>query len=89
MSLPRNWTRLPSGDKNEKALLDKQRALKIDRAIGDTWPITEGLNPGDRLIVEEMQKVRPGAATKVVPFQEGETSGAAFKETAHAAPKSS
>ena len=49
----------------------EQRALKIDRAIGDKWLITEGLNPGDRLIVEGMQKVRPGASVKVVPFDAG------------------
>jgi len=49
----------------------EQRALKIDRAIGDKWLITEGLNPGDRLIVEGMQKVRPGSSVKVVPFDAG------------------
>ena len=49
----------------------EQRALKIDRAIGDKWLITEGLKPGDRLIVEGMQRVRPGASVKVVPFDAG------------------
>jgi len=49
----------------------EQRALKIDRAIGDKWLITEGLKPGDRLIVEGMQKVRPGSSVKVVPFDAG------------------
>ncbi len=36
------------------------RVLKTDRAIGDKWLITDGLKAGDRLIVEGLQKVRPG-----------------------------
>jgi len=46
----------------------EQRTLKVDRAIGSKWLITEGLRAGDRVIVEGLQKVRPGAAVKVVPF---------------------
>ncbi len=41
------------------------RPLTLDRAIGDNWLVASGLNPGDRVIVEGMQKVRPGAAVKV------------------------
>jgi len=45
-----------------------QRMLTLDRAIGDKWLVTAGLAPGDRVIVEGMQKVRPGASVKAVPF---------------------
>ena len=45
-----------------------QRYLTIDRAIRDQWLVTSGLASGDRVIVEGMQKVRPGAAVKVVVF---------------------
>ncbi|MEA2040474.1 MAG: efflux RND transporter periplasmic adaptor subunit [Thermodesulfobacteriota bacterium] len=48
----------------------EQRMLTIDRAIGDRWLVSAGLAPGDRVIVEGMQRVRPGAAVKVVPFKE-------------------
>jgi len=65
-----------------------QRMLTLDRAIGDKWLISEGLKPGDSLIVEGVQKVRPGASVKVLPFQQGGTSGTASKETAQPAPKS-
>jgi len=65
-----------------------QRMLTLDRAIGDRWLVASGLAPGERLIVEGMQKVRPGAAVKVVPFQAGGTSGAAPEKTAQPAPKS-
>ena len=46
----------------------EQRMLKIDRAIGNKWLITSGLKPGDRLIVEGIQRVRPGVPVKVVFF---------------------
>jgi membrane fusion protein (multidrug efflux system) len=65
-----------------------QRMLTLDRAIGDRWLVASGLAPGERVIVEGIQKVRPGTAVKVVPFQAGGTSGAAPKETAQPAPKS-
>jgi membrane fusion protein (multidrug efflux system) len=47
----------------------QQRVLTLDRTIGDQWLVSSGLAPGDRLIVEGLQRVRPGAAVKVVPFQ--------------------
>lgn len=56
-------------DNSEKV---EQRILKVDRAIGDRWLVGEGLNPGDRLIVEGLQKVKPGSPVRVV--QAGETS---------------
>jgi membrane fusion protein (multidrug efflux system) len=43
----------------------QQRALTLDRTIGDQWLVSEGLNSGDRVIVEGIQKVRPGAVVKV------------------------
>ena len=46
----------------------EQRTLKVDRAIGSKWLITEGLNAGDRVILEGLQKIRPGVSVKVVPF---------------------
>ncbi len=64
-----------------------QRMLTLERAIGDRWLVTAGLAPGERVIVEGGQKVRPGAAVKAVPFQAGGTSSAA-KEAAQPAPKS-
>jgi membrane fusion protein (multidrug efflux system) len=65
-----------------------ERMLTLDRAIGDRWLVTSGLAPGERVIVEGSQKVQPGAAVKVVPFQAGGTSSAAPKKTAQPTPKS-
>ncbi len=49
----------------------EQQGLTIDRAIDDTWLVSSGLKPGDRVIVEGLQKVRPGASVKAVPFGGG------------------
>lgn len=49
-----------------------ERTLVTGRAIGDRWVVTSGLAPGDRVIVEGLQKVRPGApvhATEFVPTE--------------------
>jgi len=46
----------------------QQRMLILDRAIGDKWLVSSGLASGDRVVVEGMQKVRPGASAKVIPF---------------------
>jgi membrane fusion protein, multidrug efflux system len=51
-----------------------QRMLTLDRAIGDKWLVSAGLAPGDRVIVEGMLMLRPGATVKAVPFQGGDTS---------------
>jgi len=42
------------------------RQLTTDRAIGDMWLVTGGLNAGDRLIVEGLQKAVPGTAVRPV-----------------------
>lgn len=38
----------------------EQRMLKTDRTLGSNWLVDDGLAPGDRLIVDGLQKVRPG-----------------------------
>jgi len=49
----------------------QQRMITVDRAIGDKWLVSSGLMPGDRVIVEGVQKVHPGASVKVIPFDAG------------------
>ena len=51
----------------------QQRMLTLDRPIGDKWIVSAGLVPGDRVIVEGVQKVRPGTSVKVVPFDAGKS----------------
>lgn len=44
------------------------RAIILDRAIGDKWLISQGLSVGDQIIIEGIQKVRPGMPVKAIPF---------------------
>ncbi len=46
----------------------EQRILTLDRAVGDRWLVAKGLASGDRVIVEGLQRIRPGADVKAVPF---------------------
>ncbi|MFC3027764.1 MULTISPECIES: efflux RND transporter periplasmic adaptor subunit [Roseomonadaceae] len=39
----------------------EQRILRTSRAIGTNWMVTEGLAAGDRVVVEGVQRIRPGA----------------------------
>jgi len=64
----------------------QQRVLTLDRAIGDQWLVSTGLTPGDHVIVEGMQKVRPGAVVKEVPFDGGREKGMEPGNTAQPAP---
>ena len=43
------------------------RILQTPRAVGNQWLVSDGLKPGDQLIVDNLQKVRPGAPVKPVP----------------------
>jgi membrane fusion protein (multidrug efflux system) len=42
------------------------RVLKTSRAVGNQWLISDGLKPGDQLIVDNLQKLRPGMTVKPV-----------------------
>lgn len=46
----------------------EQRTLVTDRAIGDQWLVTSGLQAGDKLVVEGQDKARPGAAVNAQPL---------------------
>jgi membrane fusion protein (multidrug efflux system) len=65
-------TRNPAGAATALVVGDgdkvEPRLLQVDRAIGDQWLVTAGLKAGDRLIVEGLQRVRPGTTVTVAPF---------------------
>ena len=44
----------------------QERQIAIDRAMGSQWLIASGLAPGERVIVEGLIKVRPGASVKAI-----------------------
>jgi len=45
------------------------RVLKTGRTVGADWQVLDGLKPGDRMIVEGLQKVQPDMKVNAVPAQ--------------------
>jgi membrane fusion protein (multidrug efflux system) len=43
------------------------RPVTVGDKVGNLWIVTEGLKPGERVVVDGLQKVRDGAIVKVVP----------------------
>jgi membrane fusion protein (multidrug efflux system) len=58
------------------------RAIKVARTVGDNWLVSEGLKAGDRVILEGLQKARPGTSVKAVELsiKTGGTPAGAPKE---------
>ena len=40
----------------------ESRVLQVDRTIGSNWLVTNGIKAGEKLIIEGLQKIRPGSA---------------------------
>lgn len=47
----------------------QSRILTIDRVLGDKWLVKAGIAHGERIIVEGLQKARPGATVTVIGAQ--------------------
>lgn len=47
------------------------RPVKLGAAQGGSWMVLEGLKPGEQVIVDGFQKMRPGAPVKPVPWAAG------------------
>ena len=81
----RGVTRNPAGNAmvmvvgNEEKV--EPRVIKVLRTVGENWLVSEGLKAGDRVILEGLQKARPGTPVKAVPF------GSKADGTPAAAPK--
>ncbi len=58
------------------------RPVKVSRALGDKWLVEDGLQPGDKVIVEGLQKIQPG-----MPVQATEKGAAPTAPAAPAAGK--
>ena len=58
------------------------RLLQTNRTVGSNWLVTAGLQAGDQLIVEGLQKIRPGAVVQAVPAISTETSSSAVSSSA-------
>src|SRR3546814_7436006 len=47
----------------------EQRPVVVSQTIGDQWLVESGLAAGDRVVVEGLQKIAPGARVEVVERQ--------------------
>lgn len=56
----------------------EQRALELDRVVDGSWLVSSGLNSGDKVIVEGLQKVRPGVQVSTVSTEAEETAPGAM-----------
>ena len=63
----------------------EQRILTTSGTIGTDWLVTSGLAAGDRVIVEGLQKVKPGAPAVAVPAKADAAPAAAASAAASAA----
>ncbi|HUR90569.1 MAG TPA: efflux RND transporter periplasmic adaptor subunit [Ramlibacter sp.] len=70
-----------SGQGDTVMVVDKEgkvapRPVKVGNEQDGSWVILSGLNPGDQVVVEGFQKIRPGAPVKAVPWQKPGTGSA-------------
>ena len=77
----RGVTRNPKGDAmvmvvgtDEKV---EPRPIKVARTVGDNWLVSDGLKAGDRVILDGVQRARPGSYVKAVPFSVAPTAPSA------------
>jgi membrane fusion protein (multidrug efflux system) len=53
-------------DANNKTIA---RSVVTGERVGDRWVVEQGLKPGDRVIVEGLQKARPGSVVDPKPYR--------------------
>ena len=47
------------------------RKVKVDARVGPLWIIAEGLRPGERVVVEGGDRVRPGQKVRATSAEPG------------------
>lgn len=70
----RGVTRNPAGDAMVMTVNAEEkvepRIIQVARTVGEQWLVSGGLLPGDRVILEGIQKARPGTPVKTYVFGE-------------------
>ena len=60
----------------------EQRALQLGQTVGERWLVNAGLKSGDRLVLDGLQKIRPGQTVEVLPAGAGPTPPKSVASTA-------
>lgn len=55
------------------------RPLKVGRTQGNSWVVLDGLKAGDKVIVEGIQKIRPGATVRIAATPDAQAAPAPEK----------
>ncbi len=55
------------------------RPLKVGRTQGSNWVVLDGLKAGDKVIVEGLQKIRPGAPVRIAATPDAQAAPASEK----------
>ncbi|WP_353116857.1 efflux RND transporter periplasmic adaptor subunit [Nitratidesulfovibrio sp.] len=63
----------------------ERRAITVDRVVGSDWLVGGGLAAGDRVIVEGLQKVRPGGKVRAIEAPTADAPDASAASAASAA----
>ncbi len=63
----------------------ERRAIAVDRAVGSRWLVTDGLAPGDEVIVDGFQRIKVGEVVAPQPVQLAAPAPSAAATTATAA----
>ncbi len=62
-----NATAMVVGTNDKGATVALSRDVIVDRTVGDKWLVTKGLAANDRLIVEGLNRIKPGQPIQPVP----------------------
>ncbi len=76
----RGVTRNPAGEAMVMVVSGgkaEPRAIKVVRTVGNEWLVSSGLKAGDQVILDGLQKARPGTRVRAVPFGSKENSARA------------
>jgi membrane fusion protein (multidrug efflux system) len=81
LSVPEQAVQRDMGGQAQLYIVDPEgraqlRPVTAGRIVNGRWVITEGLRPGDQVIVEGFQKIRPGAPVKPEPWEGAEKAAA-------------
>ncbi len=62
-----NATALVVGKNDKGVITAVRREVVVDRTVGNRWLVTKGLAAGDKLIVEGVNRAKPGQPIRAVP----------------------